>query len=182
MMFSVRPGTTADLAELEAIETTFTTDQVWQVEYRTEADEFAVRFRPTRLPRPVSAPVGGPPPAEWPQADLFLVALDPLNGQRVGAMVATTDSRRGVAQLALILVAPQYRRQGAGRALLRAASQWARGVGLAAIVAEVRTQNHPASRFLMRCGFVVCGYNDRVFPGRDIALLMCADLSAGGAH
>ena len=182
MMFSVRPGASDDIVELEAIETTFTTDQVWQVEYRREGEELAVRFRPTRLPRPVVAPIGGPPPAEWPQANLFLVALDPLTGQRVGALVATIDSHRGVAQLALILVAPSHRRQGAGRALLRAASQWGRGAGVAAIVAEARTQNYPASRFLMRCGFVVCGYNDRVFPGRDIALLMCADISAGGVH
>lgn len=57
------------------------------------------------------------------------------------------------AELESIAVAPEWQRQGFGRALLEAAVAWAESVGTADLRLEVRTGNASARRLYERNGF-----------------------------
>jgi ribosomal-protein-alanine N-acetyltransferase len=66
---------------------------------------------------------------------------------------ALVGAQLGVSFLQRIAVSPRERGQGLGRSLIDAARTWAKSVGAASMVLNVRPDNEPAIRLYERCGF-----------------------------
>ena len=182
-MLTIQIATDDDLAAVDTIDPSYATAFAWQMDHRAQSEEILVRFRAVRLPHLMRPALSAqPPPSEAEaapeapeeQADLFLMARD--DSELIGYLKATTDARGPVAWLDQVAVKEPRRRQGVGTALIDEAKDWGRGRGLSALMAGVKTQNYPATRFLQRCGFVFCGYNDHSYPGPNITLLFCCEL------
>jgi len=197
----IRPATPGDLPACLALDESYTTDHVWQIEAQGDGEAITISFRPIRLPRPLTVQ---PAEAEarrqeaWPRCHCIFVAtegqdeaparLTTRNGGRDGK-----SGRDGASELQGVLtitarlwprtgwiedlvVAPAHRRQGVGRALLGEARRWAQRQGLSALLAQASTQNYPAICFYQECGFTFCGFHEHYYPNRDIALFFVASL------
>ncbi len=171
----VRPAGPRDLEACGALDHSYTTDHVWQMETREVNDALTVTFRVARLPHEVR--VNYPRQSEdllagWWRRDSFLVADEdervPL--QIYGYVALAAQVEHGIAWVGDLVVGRPWRRRGIGTALLRAAAQWGRDHDLARLVIEVQTKNYPAIRFCQSRGLTFCGYNDHYWPSQDIAL------------
>jgi ribosomal protein S18 acetylase RimI-like enzyme len=167
----IRPATSGDLAACLALDESYTTNHVWQIEARSDEEAITVSFRPIRLPRPLTvqpADVEARRQEAWPRCHCVLVAVDGTEVQGVLTIMARSWPRTG--WIEDLVVVPAHRRQGVGRALLGEARRWAQRQGLSALLAQASTQNYPAIRFYQECGFTFCGFHEYYYPNRDIAL------------
>lgn len=168
----VRPALAADIPTLVEIDHSYSSDYAWQMEIdQDEEGQISVNFRRIRLPRAAHVEYPRSPRAlasEWSQRSGLLVAE--LAGEAVGyigLMLGITPLAAWVTDLA---VAGHFRQQGIGSALLLSAQEWARVHGAVRLVLEIQPKNHPAICLAQKLGFDFCGYNDRYFANRDIAL------------
>ncbi len=166
----IRPARPKDLEVCIALEHSYTTDRVWQMEAREENGVLTTTFRVASLPREMR--VEYPRQGEalltgWQQRDGFLVAEE---GRVCGYVALTEESEHGIARVGDLVVDRPWRRRGIGSALLQAAAQWGREQELGRLVVEVQTKNYPAIRLCHSQGLTFCGYNDQYWPSRDIAL------------
>ncbi len=166
----VRPAEPRDLEACSALNHSYTTNRVWQMDTRGENDSLAVTFRVARLPREarMNYPFWGEHKlASWRRRDGFLVA----EGDGIcGYVTLTAYTEHGIAWIGDLIVDQPHRRSGIGTVLLRAAADWGREHNLARLVAAVQTKNYPASQFYQSRGLTFCGYIDRYWPSQDIAL------------
>jgi ribosomal protein S18 acetylase RimI-like enzyme len=164
----------ADLRDLTAcltLDASYETDHVWQVIQQQEEGGVVTRFHTIQLPRSMRVQY----PA-WSEAllihqqrgDLILVASEASEIR--GYVNQESQPDQGLAWLHHLVVAPAYRRQGIGAALLARGMQHARQLGLGYVMTVVQSKNYPAIRFLGRQGFGFCGYNERFYRNRDIGL------------
>ena len=88
----------------------------------------------------------------------------------------------GSAELEALVTAPGYRGRGIGTCLLASVTDWARSVGAAQLLLEVRASNAVALRLYLRHGFEQTGIRRGYYrnPDEDAALLTLA-LAGGGA-
>lgn len=169
----------ADLADLNAcvaLDDSFETEYVWQMEERHESGGINVTFRQTRLPRPMK--VSGNISrdaflANFQNGGIFFVADE--GGVR-GFVDFMPSPWNQVVQVNNLLVAPTHRRRGIGVKLMRAAIDWARQQQFRVMLLDTSTKNFPAICFYQKLGFAFCGFNDRLFPNRDIALMFALNL------
>jgi len=167
----IRPAWPRDLEACEALDHSYATDRVWQMETRSSKDAVAVAFRVARLPREirVSYPRQGDElSAGWQRRDGFLVACEA--GRVYGYVALDACVEQGTARVGDLVVDRSWRRRGVGTALLRAAAQWGRDHDLVRLVVEVRTKNYPAMQFCQARGLAFCGYNDHYWPTQDIVV------------
>jgi ribosomal protein S18 acetylase RimI-like enzyme len=171
---------TADLADLHrclAIDTSFTTDHVWQMDGYETNDEVSATFRTVRLPRmmKVSYPRDMDSLLEdWRLGECFLLAE---NGDEViGYLDMTIHRWNMTGWLNNIIVAKAYRRRGVGTALLKAAGRWAQQNGLHKMMAESQTKNYPAICFYQKHAYRFCGFNDQYYANQDIVLFFVLNL------
>jgi ribosomal-protein-alanine N-acetyltransferase len=82
-----------------------------------------------------------------------------------------------VAHLNLLAVAPEHRRQGLGRQLMRWLTETAIEAGVFRINLELRTRNEPARIFYERLGFDELGIVQGYYQGREAALRMSRRLA-----
>jgi GNAT superfamily N-acetyltransferase len=167
----VRPAWPRDLEACEALDHSYTTDRVWQMETREENDVLTVTFRVARLPREMRVNYlrqGEDLMAGWRRRDAFLVAEE--SGHVSGYVALVAQVEHGIVWVGDLVVDRPWRRHGIGTALLRAAAQWGLKSGLVRLVVEVQTKNYPAIRFCQSRGLTYCGYNDHYWPSQDIAL------------
>jgi ribosomal protein S18 acetylase RimI-like enzyme len=75
-----------------------------------------------------------------------------------------------------LAVAPGRRREGIGSALLGRATNWATAHHLDRLMMDVATSNHGAICFLQSHHFAFCGFHDRYYANRDIALFFNKEL------
>lgn len=154
-----------------ALDRSYKTDHVWQMDMRDNGDDLGIRFRVVRLPRVMNVDY----PREqnelvetWKRRDCFLVAdggsvmLGYIN-MRVDA-----DGTRGWVRD--LVVGEPFRRRRIGSALLEQAMRWAELRGIRHLTLEMQTKNYPAIQFARNKGFVFCGYNDHYYANRDIAV------------
>ena len=172
----IRPANLRDLNACLAIDDSFETEYVWQMEERNGASDIAIGFHLARLPRPMK--VSG------------IISRDDLiyNFQHGGTLFVADDGAvRGfidvtesewnqVAYINNFAVAPAYRRKGLGARLMRAALDWARQKKLRAAILDTSTKDYPAICFYQKQGFSFCGFNDQLYPNRDIAMLFALSL------
>ncbi len=167
----VRPARPKDLQACAALDHSYTTDHVWQMETREEGGVLTVHFRVARLPREMRVDYprqGEDLLAGWRRCDDFLVATD--EGRICGYVALTARPEHGIAHVSDLVVDRAERRRGVGTALLWAAAQWGHERDLARLVVEMQTKNYPAIRFCQSRGLTFCGYTDHYWPCRDIAL------------
>jgi ribosomal protein S18 acetylase RimI-like enzyme len=173
----VRPAKPRDLKACGALDHSYTTDCVWQMETRDEGGTVTTVFREARLPREIRVEYPRWDKdllAGWQRRDGFLVAED--EGRVCGYVALTAQTENGIAWVGDLAVGRPWRRQGVGTALLRAAAQWGCDNDLARLVLEVQTKNYPAIRFCQSRGLAFCGYNDHYWPSQDIALFFGGSL------
>ncbi len=68
-----------------------------------------------------------------------------------------------------ITVAPRYRQQGVGRALMEQAIQWAKAKGCPGLMLETQSNNVPACRLYESCGFELGGFDRNLYRGLNPA-------------
>ncbi|MBA3533012.1 MAG: GNAT family N-acetyltransferase [Ardenticatenales bacterium] len=184
---TIRLAQLEDLALCLELDTSYVSDEVWQMYLEPGAGPqgVAVRFRATRLPRAMTAHYPRDRAelwGNWQQQDCFLVACleqtlqDPDSGQEsmVERIVGYIDlheqrwQRAGWVQN--LVVDGPFRKRGIGEALLRAAATWARAESLRRLILEAPTKNGAALHFFHNRGAEFCGFNDRYYTNGDIAV------------
>lgn len=167
----IRPAIETDISHLVAIDHSYTSDHVWQMELETGESEIKVKFREVRLPRTVRVEYPHPPKnlaQDWKTRSGLLVAL--LEGRPVG-YVSLTKPIPLASWVTDLVVAASLRRQGIGSALLLAAQEWAAGrPDSRRLVMEIQPKNHPAVNLARKLGFDFCGYNDHYYFNHDLAI------------
>jgi GNAT superfamily N-acetyltransferase len=149
----------------------YTTDHVWQMEVREEGGVVSSIFRESSLPREVKVDYprqNASLVAGWQRSDGFMVAEDEQTIR--GYVALTAQDETGTAWVGDLVVDRAWRRQGVGTMLLKAAVEWGRTNDLSRLVIQVPTKNYPAIRFCQSRGLAFCGYSDRYWLNRDIAL------------
>lgn len=170
---------TDDLRDLNAclaIDDAFETEYVWQMEERSRAGSIAISFRLTRLPRPMrvsNITSRDDLVHNFQHGGALFVADD---GAVRGFVDVTASTWNQVAYINNLAVAPAYRRQGVGTLLLRAALAWGRQQNLRLAMLDTSTKAFPAICFYQKHGFAFCGFNDQLYPNRDIALYFALSL------
>ena len=167
----VRPARPRDLKLCAALDHSYTTDRVWQMEVRDEGGVVTSIFREAYLPREIQVDYPRQDQsllAGWKRRDGFMVAVE--EGVVHGYVALTAQDEHGIAWVGDLVVDRAWRRQGVGTMLLQAAVQWGRENDFCRLVAEVPTKNYPAIRFCQSRGLVFCGYSDRYWLNSDIAL------------
>jgi GNAT superfamily N-acetyltransferase len=167
----VRPARPRDLKLCAALDHSYTTDRVWQMEVREESGVVTSVFREACLPREIRVDYprqGKSLLAGWKRRDGFLVVDDEREIR--GYVGLTAQDEHGIAWVGDLVVDRVWRRRGLGTMLLQAAAQWGRENGLSRLVIEAPTKNYPAIRFCQSRGLTFCGYSDRYWLNHDIAL------------
>jgi len=132
--------------------------------------------------------------AEWRRridaaasSPLALAVVAEWEARPVGIAYGRVDeAAREQAHLFAMWVAPEARRQGAGRALVEAITVWARGVRARRVVLEVTRGNDAAARLYARAGFAPTGEVAPLRPGsplrvETLALDLARPSPGGGA-
>ncbi len=173
----IRRAELSDIDSLCAIDHSYVTEQVWQLNGKDSNEEYTSHFRLARLPRQiqVSSPhdartlrrnmhrcdhmwvMQGEVSREAPRGILGYLGMASLPWQNTG-------------WLPVFAVLPEFRRKGIGTQLLRAAITQAKQDGVHSITVDVQTKNHPATLFCQGRGFRFAGYADNFYNTHDIAL------------
>ncbi len=167
----VRPLMLSDIAELMALDHSYHTDYVWQMELDAQPAEVKVRFREIRLPR--SMRVDYPRSVEqlgddWQHREGLLIAEK--GEQVVGYISLRRASGTDLVSVTDLVTRRRLRRQGIGTALLRAGQTWAAERQVHRLQLEMQSKNYPAICLSNKLGFEFCGYSDRFYANQDIAL------------
>lgn len=173
----VRPLALADIAGLAALDPSYHTDYVWQMEVRNEDGELTTRFREVRLPRSMRVDYPREPQAlaeDW-QARLAVLVAE-RGEEAIGYIGLAAGMAAGGLVASDLVVGRRFRRQGAGSALVRAAQTWAKQQGHKRLMLEMQSKNHPAISLALKLGFEFCGYNDRYYDNQDIALFFARNV------
>ena len=169
----IRDGVAADVPYCLALDSGYRTDHVWQMNVQELADETRISYRRQRLPRPLDT--AHETDARHLQMALyrghcFIVAQDSQTNRLLAFASMRVDEIREIAYLQHIVVDRDFRGQSIGARLLNAARVWAREKDLRQIVFEIATTNYPGIQFALAQGFAFCGFSDRHFRSREIAV------------
>lgn len=170
----VRSGQESDFARCLALDASYETDYVWQVDNRVQSKQIEVAFHTVRLPRAMAVPYPRTHKqltTAWQSCDTMFVTED-ATGALVGYIVLAKRAAQAAAWVSDLVVARKLRRQGTGSALLAEAAKWARAESLSCLIAEAQTKNYPALCFYQKQGLSFCGFQDRYYPNQDIAVFL----------
>lgn len=167
----IRPAVIADLNSLIAIDSSYQSEYVWQMDRLFEEGQTTIAFREVRLPRTVR--VETPHPLIFPSksTDLNMATLvGRMAGDIVGYIHILENQLPGVGWVTSLVVRPEIRRKGIGTALLLAGQEWAANQGLRRIICDIQSKNRAAIQLMLKMGYEFCGYNDYYYANKDIAL------------
>ncbi|MEP7000211.1 MAG: GNAT family N-acetyltransferase [bacterium] len=163
----------ATLAHYSDVRTAFEVSSVFDI---SQGDGFVLSERAV-APRHIKDydAVESERPANWTSRfDLtnWGVLSAYVNGQRVGGAALAFDSigpellegREDTAVLWDIRVGPEARGRGIGATLFRAAEDWARARGCAAMEIETQNNNVPACKFYAKQGCTLSSINPDAYP------------------
>ncbi|MCD6290936.1 MAG: GNAT family N-acetyltransferase [Anaerolineae bacterium] len=173
----IRPADLHDLNPCLSLDPSYETDYVWQLDLRQEEGAISIHLRRTRLPRTMSVaypPRGDSLLAHWERGEGIYVAAEGSDVRGYIEVIAQPD--QGLAWVQNLIVSGSYRRRGLGTALIAAVTQWAQMRELERLMIPVQSKNDPAVRFCQKLGCEFCGFNDRYFANRDIALFFGRNL------
>jgi GNAT superfamily N-acetyltransferase len=163
--FSIVQESAATLGEYASVPISFSAETVYDV---SPSFSGHIALKERRLPAPIvrnydSTSEG---PASWPTlfdiADWAFFAAY-VDGQRAGGAVVAfrtqdvemLEGRDDLAVLWDLRVAPEYRGNGIGAALIDSAEKWSANNGATALKVETQNINVPACRRYARSGFVL---------------------------
>ncbi|MDH7485505.1 MAG: GNAT family N-acetyltransferase [Anaerolineae bacterium] len=167
----IRSAVLHDLNDCFNLDSSYETACVWQLEQREDEMGISVALRKVYLPRPMQASYpapGGELLNRWDQGGCVLVAE--VDGQVRGYVDVGVQRDQHLAWVHNLVVDRPYRRRGLGTALLREAMRWGQQRAVRRMMFAVQSKNDPAIRFCHHLGCRFCGFNDRYFANRDIAL------------
>ena len=191
----IRLANLPDLNLCLALDADSQTDHVWQMEEREEREGIVVRFQTVRLPRVMR--VTYPRDREdlllsWQNGSTILVASEPPEPETDVEWAEPTESHEPASVYAYcqldiaewqrtgwvnhLIVDRRMRRRGIGTELMKASMAWARYKQLQRLMVVVQTKNYPGISFCQKHGFSFCGFNDRYYPNRDIALFFALNI------
>ncbi len=174
---TIRPAQARDLDACLALDDSFDTEYVWQVETARVNGALQFGFRTTRLPRAMRVPVRSAYDALAEHLEQGACVLVAEEYPRIAGFVdVTLDAGQRVGWMQWLVVASDLRRQKIGSQLVQGVMDWARDKKLRAVLASISTKNFPASAFLQKHGFAFCGFNDRYYHNRDIAIYFACTL------
>jgi ribosomal protein S18 acetylase RimI-like enzyme len=166
----IRPADLQDFGQLLALDHSYQTSYVWQMDRTFEEGQISLFFREIRLPRNVKVDYPHSPKfltQTLPQATLLVAILD---NQPVGYVSVVEHLAPNSSWVTDLVVDEKSRRKGIGTALLMTAQEWTVRKSLKRIILEMQSKNFPAIRFAQKLGYEFCGYNDHYYSNRDIAL------------
>lgn len=169
--FETHLASANDLPRLMSMDHGSMSDYVWQLELRREPNQMTAAFREVRLPRSVEVKYPRNALAladEWMKRDAVLVAQN--EGLLVGYACLVEEHTSAIAWMTDLVVTTEWRRRGAGSALLEAGQAWALERGVKRLVLEVTSKNQGGIRLAQKFGYEFCGYNDQYYPNQDVAL------------
>jgi GNAT superfamily N-acetyltransferase len=184
----LRSAEQTDMEACLALDADSQTDHVWQMDEREENGGRVIRFQTVRLPRVMH--VAYPRCrddllAAWEGGATVLVTADRRADEledepgmdqeaelpRVLAYCQLDACAwQGAGWISQLIVDRPHRRRGIATAMVQASKLWARKEGLQRLLVAVQTKNYPAICFYEKSGFKFCGFNDRYYENRDIAL------------
>ena len=175
----IRLATIHDLNACLAIDDSFDTDYVYQVEERNTSSDISVSFHLVRLPRPMKVPhiiSRDELTKDFERTGSGSIFIADDAGAVRGFIDVEESAWNQAAYINNLAVAPAYRRKGMGSQLMRVALEWGRQKKLRAVMLDTTTKDYPAICFYQKFGFVFCGFNDQMYPNRDIAMLYAMSL------
>jgi ribosomal protein S18 acetylase RimI-like enzyme len=170
----IRPLHVDDLRDLADVDATIEATQYLHVEKggAGSALSLSVEERPLRSKQVTSNPIDDELRLALKQvasgADEGIALVAEHEGRVVAVAIAQPDPARGTMRLLDVRVDYDFRRQGIGTAMVYQIIQRTRDAELRAVAAETLTNNHPASRFLMRTGFELAGVDTRRRSNHDV--------------
>lgn len=167
----IRAATADDIHALMALDHSYASEYVWQMEIQRDEHEISIAFREARLPRSVQVKYPRNPQVladEWTQRDGLLVAT--MAGELVGYTCLMNNMAPNTTWITDLVVKRRVRHQGIGSALILAAQDWALHKQSRRVILEMQPKNHPAISLAHKLGFELCGYNDHYYTNHDIAL------------
>lgn len=178
--YLIRQGSETDLVSCRALDHSFSTQHVWQLTVRDESDSPTIRFHQVRLPRPLDFE-NLPQQALLQQAtqppQLMLVAEERVGGAAriLGYLTLIPEEAQALFRVTHFVVTRTRRGEGIGSNLLSAAETCSRAMaenqaGARRIRIETQSTNYPAIRYLLRSGFVFCGYDEQYYANGEIAV------------
>lgn len=173
----IRPAIAEDIPALMAIDHSYTSEYVWQMELQVEEGQIGVAFREIRLPRSVRVEYPRSPRSladGWMERHGLLVAE--LQGEAVGYISLMLNIAPATAWVTDLAVVRRLRRQGIGSALVLSAQEWGENHACRRIVLEMQPKNYPAIHMAQKLGFDFCGYNDLYYLNHDIGLFFARAL------
>jgi ribosomal protein S18 acetylase RimI-like enzyme len=166
-----------DRAAVEAIETSFETDVIFDVVTSTRG--FALEERP--LPQPITKRYSIDEVfASWASWQRGWVAE--VDGVICGFATVEYEPWHQRLVLWFLYIEPAFRRRGVGRALLAEVEQHGRKVGATQVWLETSNVNVPGVRAYERLGYTLCGvdalYYGSYMPGESALYLAKSLVSA----
>ncbi|MGI5916742.1 MAG: GNAT family N-acetyltransferase [Anaerolineae bacterium] len=174
---NIRPATIADIDRCKALDASYETEFVWQMNESVEANSIDIRFERARIPRRTT--VRYPRDVDtiyedWQREECFLVADEMI--RILGYLDMVVSHWRWQAWIEHLVVDRPYRRCGIASRLMDAAERWARGSELSGINCVVQSRNDPAICLLTKRGYLFRGFIDHYYTNGDIGLVYTLDL------
>ena len=173
----IRPAIATDIPILMAIDHTYSSEFVWQMEIQAEEKTVGVNFREIRLPRSVRVEYPRPTHTladDWTRRSGLLVAT--IDSEAVGYISLMLDIAPITTWVTDLTVVRRVRRQGIGSTLILAAQEWGEQHNTRRLVLEMQPKNYSALNMGQKLGFTFCGYNDRYYANNDIGLFFAKSL------
>jgi GNAT superfamily N-acetyltransferase len=171
--FIIRDGLESDIRACMALDHTYETDYVWQMNIEETTGHWQVSFKTQRLPRTLETTYTINEHRlrlATPQHECFLVAIAKDRSEVFGYLTMRNDPVYQTALIQDVVVSRPYRRCRIGSRMVNIARKWAREHHLIKLIIENQTQNYPGIAFSQQTGFKFCGFSDQYFPNEDIAV------------
>ena len=169
----IRDGTEADIPYCMALQSEYKTEHVWQMTVQEEASDIHISCRRQRLPRPLEANHETDPrhlKLAIYHRHCFVVVQESSTNRFLGYISMRVDDTCQIAYLQDLVVDKPFRRRSLGSRMVNVARLWAQEHQLRQIMFEIATINYPCIQFAQAMGFAFCGFNDRHFASREIAV------------
>lgn len=176
---NIRTAVAEDVEICANFDAAYTTEYVWQMQLTESEWSHGVEFSRLRLPRKMSVTFPFRPAeinAMLYRAQYMLVATLDETDEIIGYVMGSIEPWRQSLNIDLLLVRKDARRQRVGQKLLGAVRALALENEAMHINFSVQTKNDPAIKLARQQGAILCGYNDRLYPNGDIALLYTLQL------
>jgi len=174
----IRPAIASDIPRISALDHSYTSEYVWQMEFQQTDGQVIAKFRQVHLPRSVRVEYPRPHRKlvdDWTQRSGLLVAV--FAGEPVGYISMMLNVCPVTCWVSDLIVKRRLRRQGIGSALVLAAKEWGVHHDSRNLILEMQPKNYPCIQLALKLGFDFCGYNDRYYANRDIGIFFSKPLN-----